>query len=420
MHVELLLHTHYVATLDRMSSSCTHVSALLHAITALCPTSFTPYNKDSSFDDSDEVVPITSLQCQWKPPRKRKESSMKIADVQFEKHVLGRTKKRVLQRIEDFDPRPVQYRGTTSSRLPALLDSIRGQGLCVSLLLDPRTRHWSDHGSSEDSSTTPSLPDSASLRHTIQEFKRMLEVSEEKARAIARDTTGQSKSPLWFSVRRYRITASHFGEIMHRKSSTAPDKLVLRLLQPKQFSSVATEWGIRNEAVAIEQYQKHQQSRGHIGLTVSPVGFFISSSHPFLGATPDGAVFDPSSPEEPYGFLEVKCPYSQRERTPNEACNSPGFCCTYDPTRNQVSLRKNHSYYCQVQGQMGIGERPWCDFIIFTNQGISVERIKFNSNFWHNELLPKLVDFYDNCLAPEIVSPMHTLGLPLRDLRNEK
>ena len=153
---------------------------------------------------------------------------------------------------------------------------------------------------------------------------------------------------------------------------------------------------------------------------MSPVGFFISSSHPFLGATPDGAVFDPSSPEEPYGFLEVKCPYSQREKTPNEACNSPGFCCTYDPTLNQVSLRKNHSYYCQVQGQMGIGVRPWCDFIIFTNRGISVERIKFNGNFWYNELLPKLADFYNNCLAPEIVSPMHALGLPLRDLRNEK
>ena len=341
-----------------MSSSCTHVSALLHALTALCPTSFTPYNEDSSFDDSDEVVPITSLQCQWKPPRKRKESSMKIADVQFEKHVLGRTKKRVLQRIEDFDPRPEQYRRTTSSRLPALLDSIRGQGLCVSLLLDPRTRHWSEHESSEDSSTTPSLPASDSLRHTIQEFKKMLAVSEEKTRAIARDTTGQSKSPLLFSVRRYRITASHFGEIMHRKTSTAPAKLVLRLLQPKQFSSVATEWGIQNEAAAIEQYQKHQQSHGHIGLTVSPVGFFISSSHPFLGATPDGAVFDPSSPEEPYGFLEVKCPYSQREKTLNEACNSPGFCCTYDPALNQVSLRKNHSYYCQVQGQMAIGVRP--------------------------------------------------------------
>ena len=33
-------------------------------------------------------------------------------------------------------------------------------------------------------------------------------------------------------------------------------------------------------------------------------------------------------------------------------------------------------------------------------------------------LLPKLSEFYDNCLAPEIVSPVHALGLPIRNLKN--
>ena len=27
-------------------------------------------------------------------------------------------------------------------------------------------------------------------------------------------------------------------------------------------------------------------------------------------------------------------------------------------------------------------------------------------------------EFYDNCLAPEIVSPVHALGLPIRNLKN--
>ena len=65
---------------------------------------------------------------------------------------------------------------------------------------------------------------------------------------------------------------------------------------------------------------------------------------------------------------------------------------------------------------MAISKRKWCDFIIFTTKGLSVERIQFDSDFW-NELLPKLIDFYDNCLAPEIVSPVHVLGIPVRDLR---
>ena len=64
-----------------------------------------------------------------------------------------------------------------------------------------------------------------------------------------------------------------------------------------------------------------------------------------------------------------------------------------------------------------MGERPWCDFVIYTTQGISVQRILFDNDYYNKELLPKLVSFYDNCNAPEIVSPAHALGLPLRDLR---
>ena len=66
---------------------------------------------------------------------------------------------------------------------------------------------------------------------------------------------------------------------------------------------------------------------------------------------------------------------------------------------------------------MGVGDRPWCDFVVYTAKGISVERIHFDKNFWEKQLLPKLTEFYDKCLAPEIVSPIRVLGLKIRDLR---
>ena len=47
---------------------------------------------------------------------------------------------------------------------------------------------------------------------------------------------------------------------------------------------------------------------------------------------------------------------------------------------------------------------------------VSVTRISFNEDYWNNSLLPKLTSFYDNCVAPEIVSPVHVLGIPMRDL----
>ena len=65
---------------------------------------------------------------------------------------------------------------------------------------------------------------------------------------------------------------------------------------------------------------------------------------------------------------------------------------------------------------MAVGERPWCDFVIYTNLGNSVERISFDLNFWDTLFLPKLASFYDNCVAPEIVSPVHVLGLAMHNL----
>ncbi len=75
-------------------------------------------------------------------------------------------------------------------------------------------------------------------------------------------------------------------------------------------------------------------------------------------------------------------------------------------------------YFAQVQGQMAIGRREWCDFVVYTTKGISVQRVPFDKQYWENLLLPKITAFYDNCLGPEIVSPVHVLGLPVRNLND--
>ena len=53
---------------------------------------------------------------------------------------------------------------------------------------------------------------------------------------------------------------------------------------------------------------------------------------------------------------------------------------------------------------------------IYNEKGLNVQHIPYDHDFWLNKLLPKLVSFYDNCVAPEIVSPLHPLGIPLRNL----
>ena len=258
-----------------------------------------------------------------------------------------------------------------------------------------------------------SIPSTKKLQETVKAFKSSLQVSPEKAREIECSTRQQRLSPLWFDVRRYRITASIFGHVLSRRIDTSPDSLVLRILQPKKFSTPATRYGIENEQAALERYITFQRTNGHPDITVSPSGFHINSECPYLGASPDGSVYDPSNTQQPFGFLEIKCPYSSKALTPAEACSVPGFCCNFDASSGK---KENHLYYSQVQGQMAIGERPWCDFVIYTNKGLSVQRIAYNEEFWKTKLLPKLTSFYDNCIGPEIVSPFHPLGLPMRDL----
>ena len=76
----------------------------------------------------------------------------------------------------------------------------------------------------------------------------------------------------------------------------------------------------------MEEYAKYQHSQGHTSLTVTPCGFHVSKSHPFLGASPDGTVYDLSNTEQPFDFLEIKCPFLVRNVTPMEACKQQNFC----------------------------------------------------------------------------------------------
>ena len=90
----------------------------------------------------------------------------------------------------------------------------------------------------------------------------------------------------------------------------------MQIIQGHRFTSRATDWGIQNEAVALKKYCQLQQDSGHNGLYCTKSGFVISEEYPFLGASPDAVVHDPTNLEEPFGVVEIKCPFSFRQFTP--------------------------------------------------------------------------------------------------------
>ena len=57
-----------------------------------------------------------------------------------------------------------------------------------------------------------------------------------------------------------------------------------------------------------------------------------------------------------------------REKTPIKACSVGTFCCNIQKEgRLDIStLKLNHPYYAQVQGQMAVGKCKWCNFVIYT------------------------------------------------------
>ena len=293
-------------------------------------------------------------------PRKRKDSTLEVSQATFEEHVYGKPKKRHLKPLEEFDPRPDHLRGTANERLPELLEAVQGKGLGISLSLDEKCRSWKTNDSiCNASSQEPELPSKKELQERVVELKKSLKLPPEKYREIEFKTREQSNSSLWYSARKFRLTASYFGGVRQRRQSTSPHSLVLQILGVSTFSSEVLEWGKANERIALQQYQDTQRAQGHTDLFSCLSGFVISEEYPFLGASPDAAVYDPSVPDM-FGLAEVKCPYSVRHLTPIDACSKSKFFCAV--TNNEIHLKTSHPYYAQVQGQMEVTNRKWCDF----------------------------------------------------------
>ena len=151
------------------------MSALFHALVALCPKEFqTTITIPAASEQEEEVLPITSYACQWKPPRQRKQSTLKVSDAKFQKYVYGMEKKHELKPLEEFDPRPTEFHNTFQDQLADMLSGVRGKGLCVSLMFDAECRYWGDNADSTPEPLAPVLPSKEELQTKVQELKKAL------------------------------------------------------------------------------------------------------------------------------------------------------------------------------------------------------------------------------------------------------
>lgn len=80
-------------------------------------------------------------------------------------------------------------------------------------------------------------------------------------------------------------------------------------------------YGTLMEPVAKDDYVQYQVNNGHPGLTTESVGLVVSVQTPWLAASPDGRVHDPTA-VPPNGLVEYKNPHSARNMTLSQACQS--------------------------------------------------------------------------------------------------
>ena len=142
-------------------------------------------------------------------------------------------------------------------------------------------------------------------------------------------------------------------------------------------------------------------------------GLHINPQYPHLGASPDGLISCSCCGN---GLLEIKCPYSKRNLDPTQIVDSSFYL---KPTESGLKLSKVHDYYHQVQGQMTICERSYCDFVCWTPLGMHIEwivkGIPVTFSTWSQSLTASLlVSYYSRCC----VNPMETTRKTVTPTRN--
>lgn len=239
------------------------------------------------------------------------------------------------------------------------------------------------------------------LAHEKEQFLERLQKSEDALKDLERKTIDQSNSDLWYLERRKRITASNFFDVCTKfgsKSKGNTQKLVEKILYPKDFFSPSTDWGRKHENLAIKELENK------IGKKIEPCGLFVDFNNQFLAATPDGLIGE-------QGIVEIKCPYSAKNISARQAIEEKKI--TFWAKTGEIN--KRHRWYYQIQGQLFITKRSYCCFAVWTPHGIQHEVIFKDEPFWE-KIKKQLNDFYMDCLLPELVDPRKCRNMPLRDV----
>ncbi|KAL4135426.1 hypothetical protein QTP88_007035 [Uroleucon formosanum] len=203
-------------------------------------------------------------------------------------------------------------------------------------------------------------------------FLNKLKLTENAIWSLEDRTKRQHQCDEWHLERKKRLTASLFGKLCKLRESTSRVNILNEILFGTFKGNAATQYGIEHEMIAIKQLENK------INKKIVPAGLMVDLNQPFLAASPDGLIGSDS-------FVEIKCPASTKDMTPEE----------------RISSKKIKNY--QVQGQLHIARRMYCYFCIWTPKGFLFEKIKRDDAFWNDKMVTQFTTFYMDFMLKQLI-----------------
>ena len=219
-----------------------------------------------------------------------------------------------------------------------------------------------------------------SFKDMIDIKVKSMSITFDEIYAVEELTRGQSLLPEWWEIRKECFTASNF--YLAAVNKVEPSNK-LKFILYSSFSNASTLHGNQNESIALQKYVQFLTSKS-ININVKKVGLLLSKSHPYLGASLDAVIKNVDSGER-WG-VEIKCPFSKFSQNIDLVVSDKKFYL--QKKDNNISLKKSHKYFYQIQGQMFCSNLNRVDLVVWfgNDKPLFVETVTFDDKFWKSTL----------------------------------
>ena len=381
---------------------CNHIGGVLFAL-----EDFTR----RGLQNHPEPLSCTSRLSVWVVPRNQSVAAKPLDQVLIRKIRFGKKNIRLKPKLINFDPRPPQQRNRDAEGFKTLSENLQN---CL-----PSSSFFLFHDLKSNCSEEPTLQETEEqVEETVaftdsydiatNRFKTMIDehvtsltITPEEIQETERLTRGQSKNDFWFEKRKTVLTASNFGNAA--KTKVEPSNKIKAILYGN-FTTEAVQYGIESEEKAVNLFIKEMGQDG-IRVKVEETGLSLSKDKPYLGASLDRIVTIMDTGEK-WG-MEIKSPFSKAGMTVDEACKAKNFFLE-KLADGSVQLKRNHNYFCQIQGQLYCSLIPLEGIFLVVyfgeNMPLFIEKIHFDNSKWRDDLLPKIDYFYRRAFFPEVLT----------------